>query len=125
MPFGELTPPSSAHRSPSPSSVLFIGKEPTKQLAPESIEIIETTVLDSMLSNPALHEFSGLCKSVKQQMHAGRFGSLRDVEKDLWFRGRVSLHACLSSLVPGSRADDFFRWEQVLLALASCFALNL
>lgn len=96
-----------------------------KQLAPESIEIIETTVLNSMLGNPALHEFSRLCKSVRQQMHAGKFGSLRDVEKDLWFRGRVSLRACLSSLVPGSCADGVFRWGQALPALASCSALNL
>lgn len=99
--FGELTPPSSAHRSPSPSSALFIGKESTKRLAPESVEIIETSILDPMMSNPALQEFSGLCGSVKRLMQAGKFGSLRDVEKDLWFRGRVSLlsfHNYFSSL---------------------------
>lgn len=88
---GELTPPSSAHRSPSPSLARFIGKESTKQLAPESIEIIETAILDSMISNPALQEFSGLCESTREKMKAGEFGSLRDVEKDLWFRGCVSL----------------------------------
>lgn len=88
---GELTPPSSAHRSPSPSSALFIGKESTKKLAPESIEIIETAILDSMTTNPDLQEFSGLCESVRGKMQAGKFGSLRDVEKDLWFGCWVSL----------------------------------
>lgn len=122
---GELTPPSSAHRSPSPLSALF--KEPTKKLAPESVEIIETTILDSIVSNPALPEFSTLCELVRRQMHAGKFRSLRDVEKDLWFRGQVSLRSFLSfslSLVPGSHADDIFRWWRPPPALASCSASN-
>lgn len=95
---GELTPPSSAHWSPSPLSAFFIDKEPTKKLASESVEIIETTILDSIMSNPALSEFFTQCGLVRQQMHAGKFRSLRDVEKHLWFRGQVSLCSSLSSL---------------------------
>lgn len=119
---GELTPPSSAHRSPSPSSVLFIGGESTKKLALESVEIIETVILDSMMSNPALQEFSELCELVRRKMHAGEFGSLRDVEKDLWFRGCVSL--LFPSLVfLASCADCLFRWR-ALPALRRCFVLK-
>lgn len=93
---GELTPPNSAHLSPSPSATIFFSKEletpqQVKGLSRESIAKIETLILNPMMGNPDLEEFWDLCKYAKKEMRDGKIGSLKDVESMfLTTRGRVS-----------------------------------
>lgn len=107
---GELTPPNSAHLSPSPSSASFLSKgSPTllqakKRLAPGSIDTIVSSILDPIMKNPELQDFRGLCNDAKEKMLGGDIGSLKDLESMfLTTRGRVSpFLSCLLGFLVGT-----------------------